>query len=118
MAFVDERSVHPEDVMLVPGIVRGVELLRQLVPAILSTKAYQFQDGYFHLALVQIRRLILDNLDGKELVRSHILTFDDLSKRTLTQNIQNQVSEISLAQDSWLLAHLSPPCSPPSTSLT
>lgn len=52
---------------------------------------HQFQDGDFHLTLIEISRLVLDHLDRKELVRSHILTLDNLSKSTLTENIQDQI---------------------------
>jgi len=54
-------------------------------------ETYQFQDSYFHLTLIEIRWFVLDNLDGKQLVRSHILTLDDLSKCTLTQYIKNEI---------------------------
>jgi hypothetical protein len=57
---------------------------------------YQFKNGYFHLTLIQISRLVLDHLDSKELVCPHILTLDDLPKSTLTKNIEDQIPENQL----------------------
>ena len=60
-------------------------------PLAMIGMTHQFQDGYFHLTLVQVRRFVLDHLDRKELMRPHILTFDNLSKSTLTKDIQDQI---------------------------
>jgi hypothetical protein len=62
----------------------------------MSETAYQFQDGDFHLTLVQVCRLVLDHLDSEQLVRSHVLTLDDLPKSTLTKNIQDQIPKDQL----------------------
>jgi hypothetical protein len=77
--------------MLVPRIVGGVELRSIDVLRGRSEETYQFQNGHFHLTLIQIRWLVLDHLDSKELVRAHILTLDDLSECPLTEHIQDQV---------------------------
>jgi len=71
---------------------------------------YQFKNGYFHLTLIQVRRFVLDHLDRKELMRPHILTFDNLSKSTLTKDIQNQIPSNQLLPMCTL-------CSSPITSL-
>lgn len=91
MTLVSERGVHPEDVVLVPRIVCGVELRSIDVLRETSEETYQFKDSHFHLTLVQVRWLVLDHLDSKELVRAHVLTLDDLAKCTLAEHVQDQV---------------------------
>ena len=52
----------------------------------------QFENRDFHHTLLEIRRLVLDHLDGDNLVRFHVLTLDDLAEGTLSQHIENQIS--------------------------
>lgn len=52
----------------------------------------QFENRDFHHTLLKVRRLVLDDLDCDDLMRVHILTLDDLSECTLTENIENQIS--------------------------
>jgi hypothetical protein len=42
--------------------------------------------------LVEVSRLVLDNLHGYDLLRLEVLAFDDLSEGALTQNIQDQIA--------------------------
>lgn len=53
--------------------------------------AYQIQDGYFHHALVEIGRAVLDHLHRNHFLRPEILALDDLTERTLAENVQNQI---------------------------
>ena len=55
-------------------------------------KAYQIEHGYLHHALVEIGRSVLDDLDGHHLLSLQILALDDLAKRTLAQNIEDEIA--------------------------
>ena len=57
---------------------------------------HQVENRHFHHTLVEICGLILDDLDGNDLLRFKVLALDDLSKSSLTQHIQNKVSVSSL----------------------
>lgn len=54
--------------------------------------AYQFQYRDLHHTLIKVRRFVLDHLDGNNLVGLHILAFDYLPKRSLTENVQDEVT--------------------------
>lgn len=95
MALVDEGFTKPKDVMLVVGITFLVQLRRQE-----SISCFKSQGGavthhpqylHFHHTLVEVRRLVLDDLDSNNLVRFHILTFDNLAESSLTENVKNEV---------------------------
>jgi hypothetical protein len=51
----------------------------------------QIQDRDFHHTLVKIRSLVLDDFHRDHLLRFEILTFDDLSKSTLTEHVEDKV---------------------------
>ena len=53
---------------------------------------YQVQNRYLHHALVEISRPVLDDLDGHDFLGLEILALDHLSKGTLAQNIQDEIS--------------------------
>lgn len=84
MTLVGEGIVHPENVVFVPRIVSRIELDYQFEGKGRAERTHQFQNGYFHFALIQICRLVFNDLDGEKLVRPHILAFYDLPKCTLT----------------------------------
>lgn len=56
--------------------------------------AYQLQYRDLHHTLIKVRWLVLDNLDGNNLVGLHVLALDDLAKRSLTENIQDEVTTV------------------------
>ena len=56
---------------------------------VIGQMPHQIQYSYLHLALVQICRFVLDNLE--------VLTFDNLTKGPLTENIEDQVPARQLA---------------------
>jgi hypothetical protein len=78
MAFVDERVAKAEDVVLIVGVVIFVQHL-------------QYCD--LHHTLVEISRLVFDNLDGNDFICPNILALDDLSEGSLPENIENKVSK-------------------------
>lgn len=59
---------------------------------LIRCKPYQVQDGHLHHALVEIRRPVLDDLDGNHLLRFQILALDDLAKSTLSKHVQYEIS--------------------------
>lgn len=64
---------------------------------VIGQMPHQIQYSYLHLALVQICRFVLDNLDSDDIVRPEVLTFDNLTKGPLTENIEDQVPARQLA---------------------
>lgn len=54
--------------------------------------AHQIQDGNLHHTLVEVGGTVLDDLDGNNLLCLEVLALDDLSKGTLAQHIENEVS--------------------------
>lgn len=44
-----------------------------------------------HHRLIEIRRLVLHDLDSHHIVRLHILALDDLPERALAQHVQDQI---------------------------
>lgn len=52
-----------------------------------SRATYQLQDCYFHHTLVEVRWLILYHLHRHDVMRPHILAFDDLSESSLTEYV-------------------------------
>lgn len=53
---------------------------------------YQVQNRDLHHTLVEVGRAIFDNLDGNNFLGLEVLTFDNLAKGTLAQNVENKVS--------------------------
>ena len=94
MLPVDEGVAQSQDVVLVIGVALLVQLhdRRQQRLARDMRCTHQVEDGHFHHTLVEVGRLVLDDLDGHNLVRLHVLTLDDLAERALPQYIQDQVS--------------------------
>jgi len=84
MTFVDERVTKTEDMVLVMRIVIFVQHL-------------QYCD--LHHALIEVSRLVFDNLDGNDFMCPGILAFDDLPKGALTENIQNKIPKHVLLED-------------------
>lgn len=98
MALVDEGFTETKDVMLVVGITFLVQLRRygrqESISCLRSqggAVAYHPQYLHFHHTLVEVGRLVLDNLDSNNLVRFHILTFDNLAESSLAENVENEV---------------------------
>ena len=56
-----------------------------------TDETYNIQDHNLHRTLLSIRFLILNDFHTDYLMRFQILAFDDLSKRSLAQHIQDQV---------------------------
>lgn len=78
---MDEGFTETKDVMLVVGITFLVQHPQYL---------------HFHHTLVEVRRLVLYNLDSNNLVRFHILTFDNLAEGSLAENVKNEVFVMTL----------------------
>lgn len=57
----------------------------------MTVSTHKFQDGHFHHALVEVRWLVLHDLDSDNFVRLHILTLHDLAECALTEDVQDQV---------------------------
>ena len=55
-------------------------------------QAYQIEDGHLHHTLIEVGSSVFDNFDSHNFLCSEILTFDDLSEGTLTENVENKVS--------------------------
>lgn len=55
-------------------------------------KTNQVQHGNFHHALVEVSGAVFNNLDCDDLLGLEVLTLDDLSKGTLTQDIEDQIA--------------------------
>lgn len=92
MALVGERVLHTENVMRVRSVVLIIELREgQFCPNRRRVQSDQIKDRHLHLRLVQVRRLVLDNFDGANVVCPQILTFYDLPESALAQYIQNQI---------------------------
>lgn len=53
---------------------------------------YQIEDGHLHHTLVEVGRLVLDDLDGHDFLCFEILALDDLAEGALTKNIENEVT--------------------------
>lgn len=77
MSVVDELIFEPQQVVLV-----------RVVPCVVE----QVKDGDLHHGLVVVGGLVLDDLDGNDFVRLHVLALDDLSKGTLTEKVEDEVS--------------------------
>lgn len=54
--------------------------------------AYQVQNRDLHHTLIEVCSTVLHHLDRNDLLRLEVLTFDDLAKGTLTQNIEDEVA--------------------------
>lgn len=53
---------------------------------------YKVKNGHLHHTLIEVCWLVLHDLYGHDLVRLHILAFNDLTKCALTENVENKVS--------------------------
>lgn len=53
--------------------------------------AYQIQYGDFHHTLIEVRRLVLDDLDSHHFLRLQVLALYHLTKSTLAQHIENEI---------------------------
>jgi hypothetical protein len=52
---------------------------------------YKIQNRHFHHTLVKVGRFVLHHFHRHNFLSFEILTLDDLSKGTLTQDIENKV---------------------------
>jgi len=64
----------------------------------LGQRTHQFKNCDFHHTLVEVRWFVFDDLYGNDFVRLHVLTFYDLPKRSLTEDVQNQVPSGNFSQ--------------------
>jgi hypothetical protein len=55
-------------------------------------KTHQLQNRHLHHTLLKVSRLVLHHLDRDDLVRLEVLTFDDLTKRSLTEDVEDEVA--------------------------
>lgn len=55
----------------------------------MSLITYQIQNRHFHHTLVEVGGAILDDLHRNYLLGLQILTFDNLAKRALAENVEN-----------------------------
>lgn len=53
--------------------------------------SYQVQHRNFHHALVEVRGAVLDHFDSHHFLRLQILTFNNLTKCPLAENVENKV---------------------------
>jgi hypothetical protein len=92
---VNKCVFQTKQVVVIVLVVFAVQLSRELA-RIQRTKAggkiYQVQHRNLHHTLVEVGRLILDDLDGHNLSGFQVLAFHDLSEGTLAQYIENEVS--------------------------
>lgn len=58
----------------------------------MNNSAYQIENRDLHHALVEIRRLVFDDLDGNNLLRLEVLALDDLAEGALAKDIEDQIS--------------------------
>lgn len=94
MLFVDECIFQSEQVMVVVLVVLAIELCEPDISMNLPISAqetHQVQDRHLHHTLVEVCGLVLDDLDGNNLLRFQVLALDDLSECPLSQHIQNEV---------------------------
>jgi len=74
VGVVDEGVLEPEHVVLVV-----------LVPLVVD----QFEYCDLHHRLLEVGRLVLDHLDGYDLVRDQVLALDHLAERSLAQHVED-----------------------------
>ena len=101
MLTVYKGVFQSQEVMVIILIELRVELQRckHAINRVLLGYSYQVKDRYLHHTLVEICRPILDYLYCHYFLGFQVLAFYDLTKRSLTENIQDQVpiSNIMLA---------------------
>jgi hypothetical protein len=75
--------------------------------------------------LIEVRRAVLDHLDGNHLLRLQVLALDDLAEGALAENVENQVAIPAAEQlagenieQGELRTYLCPASSEPRMSLT
>lgn len=94
MLFVNESIFQTEQVMVVVLVVLAIELCELDISTNLpksTQETHQVQDRYFHHTLVEVCGLVLDDLDGNNLLRFQVLALDDLSECPLAQHVQDEV---------------------------
>ena len=111
---MDERILESQKVVVVILVKLSVELQKaKLASGPRKTSAgsrptYQIEDRHLHHTLVEVGRSVLDHLHGNHFLRLQILTFDDLPKGALPENIQDQVA-VSTVSGQLNLVHQSLP---------
>ena len=93
MVTVDKGVPQSQNVMFVRRITLVVELEwgSKPGPRMDMRSAYQFQYRDLHHTLIKVRWLVLDDLDSDDFVGLHVLALDYLPKRSLTENVQDEV---------------------------
>jgi hypothetical protein len=96
MRVVDKRVLEPKHVVLVVLVPLIVDLRRERSSTLsrqdeMRRAPHELQNCDLHHALLKVRRLVLDYLDRDNLVCLHVLTLDDLTERSLTQDVENEV---------------------------
>jgi hypothetical protein len=92
MLPVYKRVLQPQQVVVVVLIHRLIELNICQQVGESSRVSYEIQNGHLHHTLIEVRRPVLDDLDRDNLLGPEILALDHLSKRSLAQNVQNEVA--------------------------
>lgn len=93
---MDKGIPQSQNVMFVRRVALVIELKwgSKAAPRMIRRSAYQFQYRDLHHTLIKVRRFVLDNLDGNDLVGLHVLALDYLPERSLTENIQYKVTTV------------------------
>ena len=64
-----------------------------------AVETHQLEDGDLHHALLEVRRLVLDDLYRDDLVRLHVLALDDLAERALAEYVEDKVPVVPKSAD-------------------
>ena len=91
-------QVHREqlkDQTQVTPVNEGILQSQNMVPIVhIVTLVQKLEDRYLHHTLVKVGGFVFDHFDSHDRIRLQVLALDDLTKRSLTQDIQNQVSSL------------------------
>ena len=60
-------------------------------------QTYELKYRDFHGTLIEIGRLVLDDLDSDNLVCPDVLTLGDLTKSPLTEDIEDEIPDVRSA---------------------
>jgi hypothetical protein len=91
--LVNERVTHAQNVVLVVRIQVLVQLMERSARSMggHQRKSYHLKDRDLHHTLVEVRRLVLDNLDGHNLVALDVLALHDLAERALAKDVEDDI---------------------------
>lgn len=58
----------------------------------MTPDTYKIQNRHLHHTLIEVGRLVLDDLDSHHFLRLQVLAFYHLTESALSQHIENEVS--------------------------